>query len=322
MKPVKINTGYLKKIKKKDPGFAEYFESFYDNFQQVVRSSPIYIKHIRDVLNNGDQYYVSLPKAILDKVKSGDYEKVFNRDTGLWNGMVRRASDGKEIIKQANWKELDFSNEQLQNIHQMAIQASLAEVSSKLNTIETKIDEVKLGQNSDRINQIITGIELYKESFQRNKSKQQLDDLTNALQSIKTGKNQLKGEIENFFKIHKREASSFDKVWGIIGVDKPETEILSKIEKSQYDLTESVKYIIIAYSFEIKIRLLQEEYDLAETIKSDLIKYVDNFAFTNNKLFDYIEPSLRKNIISSNKELIKIKKSVDKDANILIEITN
>ncbi len=105
----------IAKVEETDVLYAARLRESKRKAMTLLRQVPGYLQAVLDLMASEDTYRAKIPKKVLKNLQAGEYEKVINKDTGLWTGIIRK-SDGKEIICQTKWEKVDFSRQALSNI--------------------------------------------------------------------------------------------------------------------------------------------------------------------------------------------------------------
>lgn len=275
MKEIILNNQTIEKVKEKDPLYGRSMDSTYRNFLKILHRSPILIKTLKDELKGESVYQAKIPKDILKLLKKGDYEKVLKKDSGLWNGMIRKKDGTKPIIKQTDWEEIQLNSNTLSNLNQLAIHSSISEISDQLLLMDKKLDLILVNQHTDRVSSIRSGIELYEQADKYKDVTRRDNLLANALQSLNEGRSALFGELDSILNIEKRDFHWTDYLWKLIRVEKAEVELFDRLDSERLNIEESIRYINLATVYIFRIHALLNEFDAADHSKYQFIKFCE-----------------------------------------------
>lgn len=319
MNEITLSNKRIEEVKKSDPLFGKSMSNTYQNFIKLLHRSPMLLKTIKDELNGEGVYQAKIPKEILKLIKNGDYEKVLKKDSGLWNGMIRKKDGTRPIVKQTDWEEVKIANNTLSNLNQLAIHSSISEISDQLLLMDKKLDRILVNQHTDRVSSIRSGIELYEQAHKYKDITRRDNLLANALQSLNEGRSALFGELDTILNIEKREFQWSDYFWKLLRVDKAEVELFDRLNSERLNIEESIRYINLATVYIFRIHALLNEYDAADHSKLQFIKFCDLV------IGEITEDSIHPHELTQNsdkfKELSKLtEKASSLDLDLIIEV--
>ena len=263
----------VQQLEKRDPLFARKLDGSRHDFLRLLRRAPGYLTVFTDRMQPEDVYQAKISQQVLDKIQQGEYEKVLNSESGVWTGMIRKVSGRKEFVSQTEWEKVQLDRHSLANLNQIAIQASIAEVTEQLLLMDQKLDLLLAGQHADRIARVQAGIHLYEQAYLYRDSARRDQLLTNALQSLNEGRAALFGELEAMLTHEKRVAGSLDRLWRRLGVDKPEVELFNQLEAERPKVVKNIKSINLASAHIFRIHALLDEYEAAEHSKQQYVGF-------------------------------------------------
>jgi hypothetical protein len=90
-----LSPAKIQKIEAKDSIFARKLDESRRSIVQFIRRVQPYISAMAKSMQSGDLYRARVPKAILDRLKTGELERVLKSDSGLWTGQ-------SEILRTSN----------------------------------------------------------------------------------------------------------------------------------------------------------------------------------------------------------------------------
>lgn len=252
---------YLKKMRNTVGSSAGHLGDF-------ARDHVGYVKLLRDAVS-GDTYIARLPREIVDKLKTGEYERIYRKGTDLFTGLIR-TRDGSEIRAQVAWEKVSRPDV-VTNLSQIAVQAQLAEISRQLCEVDKKVDLVLQGQQNDRISKVQAGMSLYKNAQNTDDPQRRDSQLANSLQSLTEGRNALIRDLGSRLLTEKREFTPWDKIayLGGWGVDLPAGELHEQIEKNQDAVKESLYYIGLSFVYAVRANILCNECKSAQDLMSE-----------------------------------------------------
>ena len=262
-------------VEKHDPLFARELDESRRGFLHLLMLTPGYLKVVTDQMQPDDLYRAVIPKEVLGQLQQGDYEKILKQGSGLWNGMIRRTDGRRVIVSQAEWEKVQLDRNALVNLHQIALQASIAAVTQQLLAMDRKLDLILTGQHADRVSKVRAGIDLYETAHLYKNSARRDQQLMNALQSLNEGRRALFGELESMLAHQKREGEFLDRLWRVIGVDKPEVEFFKRLEKDRPRVAESIKYTNLSSAYIFRLHVLVDEQEAAEQSKRQYVEFCD-----------------------------------------------
>lgn len=290
MRELIVSPDRVKLVQKRDPLFARGLDDSRRSFLPMLHRIPGYLKTLIDQMQTEDVYRARIPRQVLDQLNRGDYEKVLKNGSGPWNGMIRKMDGRKVIMKQTEWEKVQLDRHSLANLNQLAIQASIAEVTEQLLLMDQKLDLLLIGHHTDRIAKVQAGIHLYEQAYLYRDSVRRDQLLMNALQSLNEGRTALFGELESMLTNQKRDPILWDKVWRLLfRVDKPEVEFFNKFENDRPKVVESIKYINLASAYIFRIHALLDEHEAAEHSKLQYSKFC-NLVLGNVREEDSLHP--------------------------------
>jgi hypothetical protein len=189
--------------------------------------------------------------------------------------MIRKADGRMVIVKQTEWEKVQLDRNSLANLNQVALQASIAEVTEQLLVMDRKLDLLLAGQHGDRVAKVRAGFDQYEQAYYCHDLTLRRHQLANALQSLNEGRRALFGELEGMLTHHKRGPEFFDRFWGVIGVDRPEVEFHKRLEAERPKVVESIKFVNLASAYIFRIHALLDEHDAAEHSKRQYVQFCD-----------------------------------------------
>ena len=187
MNDLMLTNKEIAKVEETDVLYAAKLRESRSKAMALLRQVPGYLKAVLDVMMPEDTYRARISKGVLKKLRTGEYEKVINKDTGLWTGIIRK-SDGKEFVCQAKWDKVDFSQQALANITAVAMHASIAELTEQILAMDKKIDFLLSASHSDRIAKVKAGINIYHTAVHYHDRSMRGQQLINALQTLNEGR--------------------------------------------------------------------------------------------------------------------------------------
>jgi hypothetical protein len=285
-----VSPDRVKQVQKRDPLFARGLDDSRRSFLHVLHRAPGYVKTLIDQMQTEDVYRARIPRQVLDRLNKRDYEKILKNDSGLWNGMIRKMDGRKVIVKQAEWEKVQLDRHSLANLNQLAIQASIAEVTEQLLLMDQKLDLLLAGQHTDRIAKVQAGIHLYEQAYLYRDLVRRDQLLLNALQSLNESRTALFGELEAMLTHQKRAPILWDNLWRLLfRVDKPEVEFFNQLEAARTKVVESIKYVNLASAYIFRSHALLDEHEAAEHSKLQYIKFC-NLVLGNVREEDSLHP--------------------------------
>ena len=328
MKEIILNKEKIESIKKKDEFFSKTLENSLNDVVSLLRQTPTLYSMIKSqVKNDGDIFRAKIPNEIMRGIKSGKLERMTKKDSGLFTGMIRKKDGRKSIIKQTEWEKINLDKDTISNLNQIAIQASIAELTEMLFEIDKKLDLLIRGQQSDRISRVIAGIDLYKQAYSTNNDTSlKKMHLSNALQSLNEGRRSLMLNLQETLSIEKRDEEFTDTLWKIFGIDKCEVELFDLMNKKYIDMKEDLKYINLSslYIFRTYVLLKQPDSALQSRKQYDeFCELVIDKISNKQKYFPYEKNahfSLENMINDFKLAKNRAKLLDDKDSSIIIEI--
>lgn len=273
MSEIILNATSVRQIQNRDPLFGGDLDGSRQGFLRLLRGSTAFIKFITDQMQIEDVYRAKIPSSVLDSINKGEYEKMLKKESGLWNGMIRKVDGQKVIMKQTEWEMVQLDQHSLSNLNQMAMQASIAEITEQLFQIDAKLDLLISGQHIDRVSKVQAGIQLYEQAYYCRNQVLRDQLLTNSLQNLNEGRTALFGELELILKYQKRNLTLTDHAWLLFKIDKPEVEFFNKLSQDRPKLTESIKHINLASAYIFRIYALLDEYDAASRSKEQYLHF-------------------------------------------------
>lgn len=322
MSEIILSPETARQVQERDPLFGRDLDDSRRGFLQLLRRVPGYIKSVTDQMQTEDVYRARIPRSVLDGLSRGEHEKVLKTQSGLWNGMIRKAKGKKVIVKQAEWEKVQLDRNSLANLNQMAMQASIADVTEQLFLMDAKLDLLMSGQHADRVAKVHAGVHQYEQAYDCRDLARRDQLLSNALQSLNEGRTALFGELEVMLTHQKRDPAFLDHLWRLlIRVDKPEVEFFNKLEQDRPKVAESIKYINLASAYIFRIYALLDEYDAADRSKQQYLNFC-GLVLGNVKDEDSLHPY---ELVEGTRGLKQLGERAegltDCDADLLIEVT-
>jgi hypothetical protein len=327
MKEIVLNNEKIQSIGNKDKFFSRTLKNSLKGFVSLLRKTPTLLSMINSQMKEGDVFIAKIPKEIKKKIESGELEMITKKDSGLFNGMIRRKDGKKVIIKQTEWEKINLNQETISNLNQIAIQASIAELTEMLFEIDKKLNLLIRGQQSDRISRVIAGIDQYEQAYLiNNDNALQNLQLSNALQSLNEGRRSLMLNLQESLSIEKRDEKFTDTLWRVFGIDKTEVELFDSINKKYEQMKEDLKYINLSSLYIFRIHTLLKQTDSAIQSRKQYDEFCDlaiNKIPDKQKYFPY-EKNARLSLTDMTNDFKMVKNSAklldDKDNSIIIEI--
>ncbi len=269
-----INENYIAKVEEKDPLYAQSLKQAKASFISLLRTAPGYATLVIDKLQEGDIYIARFSKEARKGLQQGTYDKMLKNDSGLWNGMIRNTNvRGKPIVAQTEWQQVNLSHEFLSNVTQIALQASVAQVTEQIFEIDQKLNQVLSYQQTDRISQAVAGIQIYEQAYYAENSAIQAIQLSNALQSLTEARTSLMLHLEKFLDQSLREDKFTDHFWRVIGVDKRAFDFQRNILQNYDLLKEDIRYINLASIYIFRGQTLLKQPQSANKSKEQYLDF-------------------------------------------------
>lgn len=309
----------IRKIEKKDKLFGKHLRKSLDDFSvKWIRSVPGRAKAILDAMQPEDVYVARIPGEVRKGIASGDLEKVKNGLTDLWNGTVRSAEGNREFVKQANFEKVDYQGRDLANLHQLAMQAQLTEISEQLLSVEDKVDEVIEGQHSDRVAKVQAGVHSYETAVDYADDDKRDAQLTNALQTLNEGRTQLMVTVERALSKSPRDPGLVDKIWSLAGIDKPRVDLKRELRSEIDKVEESVAYIRIATAYLFRTHVLMGERKAAERS----VRQFQNVASRVTRSLESQSIYLPESLMEGSREIEEVSRLLESEtaSDVVIEI--
>lgn len=255
----------------KDKKILDEFHNSYDALKKELIRIPGFAKAIHE-LSDGSQdgvYRIILPNSVKEKIKDGNYAKVFDKENNLFIGNIKDQKTG-EIVKKARFEELESDKlEKIGNaLTAVVMQATLNEILNQLENANRKINILIKGQHSDRIAEVKSGIELY-ENAVGIANENRIYALENALQTLSNGRRKLLESINN--KTNEEVKPPKSLFQQIISIKDHNGKWLNELETRYNMIVEAVNYSIIATKYITLIKL--ETNRTLKNIQRDINKF-------------------------------------------------
>lgn len=257
------------------------FHNNYNTLKKELIRMPGFAKAIQE-LNNGSKdgiYRIILPDSVKEKIKDGSFGKVLDKEKNLFIGNIKNEKTG-EIVKRARFEEVESDQlEQIGNaLTAIVMQTTLNEILNQLESANLKINALIKGQHSDRIAEVKSGIELYKDAVEIN-DKNRIYALENALQTLSNGRRKLLESINNKTDVEvKPPGSLFQQIFSI---KDPNEQWLNELETRYNMIVEAVNYSIMATKYIALIKLKTNR--TLNNIERDIKKFQEELSTFMNK---------------------------------------
>ena len=168
----------------------------YEAHWQTVTSTLRHVPALVEVAKNATsitEYRVVIPQDIAGKIRDGT-AYLGNKAGGLFSANVHDKKTGK-IIKQISLTKKDVVD-LAPSLNQLAVQNALADISSRLEVIDQKLNDVLKGQHNDRLAFVDSGSDLYQQALSARHPEHRNNLLYLAAQQLNYGRHSLMREIE------------------------------------------------------------------------------------------------------------------------------
>lgn len=269
-----INENNIAKVEEKDPLYAQYLKQAKASFISLLRTTPGYTTLVMDKFQEGDIYIAKFSKEARKGLQQGKYDKMLKNDSGLWNGMIRNPNvRGKPIVAQTEWQQVNLSHEFFSNVTQIALQASIAQITEQIFEIDQKLNQLLSYQQTDRISKVLGGIQIYEQAYDADDPVIQAMQLSNALQSLTEGRASLMFHLETFLSQTVRHDKFTDHFWRVIGVDKRAFDFQRTVRQSYDLLKEDIQYINLASIYIFRGQTLLKQHQSANKSKQQYLDF-------------------------------------------------
>ena len=262
-------------VGERDSLFAQSLDDSRRDFLHLLRKVPGHLQLVTEQMRAGDMYRAVIPGEVQRRIQKGEYEEVLKKGSALWTGMIRKADGSKVFVKQAEWEKVQLDPNSLATLTQIALQASIAELTEQLFVMDRKLDLILDGQNADRIAKVNAGIDLYETARRYKDSSRRDQQLGNALQSLNEGRQALFGELRAMLGHQKRDAKFTDRFWKSMGIDLPEVEFFRQLKTDRSKVAESIKYVNLASVYIFRIHALDEEHEAADLSRQQYVEFCE-----------------------------------------------
>jgi hypothetical protein len=310
----------IAKVEETDVLYAARLRESKRNAMALLRQVPGYLQAVLNVMAPEDTYRAKISKEVLKKLQTGGFEKVINKDTGLWTGIIRK-SDGKEIICQTKWEKVDFNQQALSNITSVAMHASIAELTEQILALDKKLDFLLSTSHSDRVARVKAGIDMYQAAVHYQDPSMRNHQLSNALQTLYNGRRFLMGELEVVLKLSPRNATLLDRVWLLMGLNKPDVDLFREFETRYPVLQETVKYINLSSAYIFRIHMLLDAFSAAEESKRQYVAFCSNLLSGLDRNRGYLPHSFVSEAQSFGALSDKVQSGLSIESDVVIEVT-
>ena len=246
--------------------FREFTEKYSNNRGLIVNSLNDILSgsnNIKDIISPEKVYIAKFPKAILDKIESGQYAVMKDKTGKVLSTIIDTTlPKNRNIVHQLRMEEIDPNiKDKIKNlgtnITNIAIQQQLADLSRMLLQIQTIVIEVKRGQMTDRIGLILSGKNQLEQALQLEDSDLNKRDLIRgAIKGINDGRAQLELALKD--EINKKVSISDNKFILLIK-SLLNSNYYKEIEDQYYTIQEGM------YAYFEATRLLALSYTIIES---------------------------------------------------------
>lgn len=153
---------------------------------QILRQIPAFVDVAKKIFG-GRTYQAVFPPEALKRMKDG-LAKLDEKDNGLFGALIRDVETG-QVTNHVSLK--DVAPDMLGSLNQLSVQQTLADMVRRLEVIDEKISDVLQGQVNDRLAEVETGIDLYKQSVVAINPETRRGLLVNAIQLLNGGRKKL-----------------------------------------------------------------------------------------------------------------------------------
>lgn len=252
------------------------YEKAYNEVVDILKQSPSFIEFMRESEKSYKDFEVVFPKGIRDKLRAGKY--VLNRKKGT-NEFFMFVKDRKSnnIVKQLRLQEIskvEKFDRLLPSLRNMAIQQSLNQISTHLESIEQKLIHIHQEFNNDRIAKIQAGYNLYLNALQMNDEELRKSTIVSALSLIDQGRSQLVESAK--LRIQKIDTG----VWKLFLEGFKALSFKNPHKENQKEFINELFYIERSSQL---ILLLYQELDEPGAIVQSLAPFRDLMVFLNNE---------------------------------------
>jgi len=166
------------------------------NFLNTLSCGAVIIDSLNQ-LNHAEDFIVEIPKGLRGKIISG--EAIFDKSAKNpgSNTPNIRLNGGKEIVGQATITKQTNSQAVTQSLSNLAMMAMVQSILQKLDVLEEKIEEIKVGQKNDRVGIIIGSFKSFMDLYPTFRTTEELYANANSTyQSMQEGLGQMHLQID------------------------------------------------------------------------------------------------------------------------------
>jgi len=330
MNKIVLSQRSIEKVRKNDKIYATDLEKSFKSFKNILKKMPSYTKLIVDSIKSDEIYQAIIPKEIISGLNNGTLEKMTSTKTGLLTGMIRKVDNPKKIVKQTQWKKIETNPSELfSNLNQISIQASIAEISEMLFNLDKKLDNLAMGQHSDRVAEVEAGIDLYNQIYHIQDPLNRQTKMANALGYLSSGRRKLINNLKNILSTNIKDKNIFDKIWlYLLRIDRTSIDYFDYIMDNYNIIKENIKYINLSSVYIFRIHSMENNFKSAieaENQYLDFIKTLTEGIENTYKYFPYESkksiwlPEYQKPFLDISK---KINNSVNGNFDLMIELTH